>query len=76
MVRMLLLVTMTLIAACGPTDRKESGAITSIAEDANQTVNAAKDAAAEAAEAARRIDEAARIQADGGEAPGSESPGS
>ena len=48
MTRLLLLLTISLIAACGPTDRKESGAITSIAEDANQTVDAAKDAAAEA----------------------------
>jgi len=73
MLRPLMLLTVFLLAACGPADRKESGAITSVADDAKQTVDAAKDAAAQAAEAARRIDEAARLQANGGEPPSSES---
>ena len=74
MFRPLMLVAVILIAGCGPTDRKESGAITSVAEDAKETVNAAKDAASQAEEAARRIDEAARIHADGGDSQNSESP--
>lgn len=54
--RMLLLCVIGTLAACGPADRTESGAITGAAEDAKAARTAAEDAAAAAEATARKIE--------------------
>jgi hypothetical protein len=63
--RVLLLLVVMSIAGCGPADRTESGAITSVAEDAKQARTAAQDAVAAAEAAARRDEAASQIKPDG-----------
>jgi hypothetical protein len=71
--RLLLLVTIS-IAACGPTDDKPSGAITTVAEDAQQARTAAQDAVSQAEAAARRVEAASQIPPAGDEPSESASP--
>jgi hypothetical protein len=58
MFRLLLLLAVLAIAACGPADHTESGAITGVADDAKRARDSAQDAVA-AAEAAAQRDAAA-----------------
>ncbi len=60
MVRLMLLVVVMSMAACGPTEQKQSGAITNVAQDAQKVRTAAQDAATAAEAAARRIEEHSR----------------
>lgn len=61
MYRVLLLLLAVLMTACGASDRKESGAITGVAEDARQARTAAQDAVSQVEAAARRVEAASQI---------------
>ena len=55
--RLVLLLAALCVAACGPTETKQTGAITNVAQDAQKARSAAQDAAAAAEATARRIEE-------------------
>lgn len=63
--RLFLLLIVAFVTACGASDRKESGAITGVAEDAKQMRTSAQDAVAQAEAAAQRVEAASQMPAVG-----------
>jgi hypothetical protein len=65
MSRLLFLLVVMSLAACGPTDDNASGTITSVAQDAKQARTQAQDAVSQAEAAARRVEAASQIPSQG-----------